>query len=501
MSTSQGPTLSKSRFSAGLQCLKRLYLEVYQPELAGEPGAGQQALFDTGNRVGATARGLFPGGRLIEETYDRHGQAVAATAQALADASLPAVLEGAFTFLGVRIRCDVLRRNSDGSFDLFEVKSSARVKEEHIPDAAIQLYVLEGAGLEVRAVHVLHINSGYVYQGGEYDLDGLFQAGDVTPEARAFLAKEAPGDLAAMWEALALEEAPGIEVGLHCKQPYLCPFYGHCRQGLPEYHIDQLPRASATLLAALRSAGILDIRDIPSGYPRLTALQQRVQDSVRSGRPYVSSGLAREMAQLRPPMHFLDFETVNPALPLFPGTRPFQVIPFQWSLHTLESGGRLYHQAFLHQGLDDPREAFTRTLLQAAQGPGPILVYSPFEATRLKETAEHLPQYADGLTATRERLFDLLKLLREHYYHPGQHGSYSLKDVAPALAPDLGYGDLAIQEGTVAAQSYERLLAREASAEERAALYQALLDYCQRDTLVMVKVLEALRRASGPAAL
>ncbi|MBI4203251.1 MAG: DUF2779 domain-containing protein, partial [Chloroflexi bacterium] len=350
MSTAKTPTLSKSRFSAGLQCLKRLYLEVYEPELAQEPDAGQQALFDMGNRVGALARGLFPGGRLVDAPYDRHDQGVAATEAALADPSVPALFEAAFSFQGIRIRCDILRRNSDGSLDLNEVKSSTRVKDEHIPDAAIQLYVLEGLGLRVRGVHLLHINSSYVYQGGEYDLQGLFQADDITSEAHAFLATEAPGNLAAMWDALAQGEAPDIETGPHCKQPYVCPFYDHCHAGLPEHYIGQLPRARENLLGGLRSAGILDIRDIPAGYPGLSAIQRRVWEGAHSGRPYVGGGLPRELAQVRPPVHFLDFETVNPALPLFPGTRPYQAVPFQWSLHTLEGGGRLRHRAFLHEG-------------------------------------------------------------------------------------------------------------------------------------------------------
>ncbi|MBI2172265.1 MAG: DUF2779 domain-containing protein [Chloroflexi bacterium] len=492
MASTQTPTLSKSRFGAGLQCLKRLYLEVYQPELAEEPDAGQQALFEAGNRVGALARKLFPGGRLVEEAYDRHEQAVTATARALAEASLPAIFEAAFTFQGIRIRCDILRRNVDGSFDLMEVKSSARVKEEHIPDVSIQLHVVEGVGLHIQAAYVSHINSGYVYQGGEYDLASLFQQDDVTDQAREFLATVAPGKLAEMWEALYQERVPAIEIGSHCQRPYHCSFYGHCHQGLREYYIEQLPYVRAEMLETLRDAGILDIRHIPADFPKLTLMQRRVRDSTISGAPFVSGGLGKALAQVRPPLHFLDFETVNPALPLFPGTRPFQSIPFQWSLHTLDSGGKLYHQAFLHQGKDDPRKAFTQSLLQAARGPGPILVYSTFEATRLKEAAEHLPQYADGLTAMQGRLFDLLKLLREHYYHPAQHGSYSLKSVLPALAPDMGYDDLAIQEGNAAALAYEKMLALETPEGERAVLRQALLDYCQRDTLAMVKVVEAL---------
>ncbi|MBI4312590.1 MAG: DUF2779 domain-containing protein [Chloroflexi bacterium] len=491
------PTLSKSRFSAGLQCLRRLYLEVYHPELAPEPSAAQQALFDTGNRVGALARKLFPGGLLIETPYDRHSEAVEATGHALSDASIPATYEAAFAHEGIRIRCDVLQRNGDGSFDLFEVKSSSRVKDEHIPDVAIQLHVVEGAGVRVRAAHVLHINTAYVYLGGDYDLHGLFQADDVTSEAREFLRDEAPGKLAAMWEALRSDEAPAVGTGARCENPYLCPFYDYCHQDFPEFCVEQLPHLSGKLRAALAGAGIVDIRRIPPGFSGLSAMQQRVQESVVGGRPFVSGGLADALAQVREPLHFLDFEAVNPALPLFPGTRPFQAVPFQWSLHTLDSDGKLRHQAFLHGGRDDPRPAFAESLLSAVDGDAPIVVYATYEATRLNDLAQHIPSRAAGIQAVRSRLFDLLRFLREHYYHPGQHGSFSLKDVLPALAPDLGYGDLLLREGSAAALAYEKMLWPDTPQEERERLRQALLDYCQRDTLALVKVLKALRAQVG----
>jgi hypothetical protein len=300
-----------------------------------------------------------------------------------------------------------------------------------------------------------------------------------------------------MWKALHQEQAPQIETGPHCQRPYHCPFYGYCHQGFPEHSIDLLPNLRAEQREALRSAGIMDIRRIPSDFPKLTLIQRRVRDSALSGSPYVSGDLAKALAQVRPPIHFLDFETINPALPIYPGTRPFQFIPFQWSLHTISLDGRLSHNAYLHEGPDDPREPLAEALLQALDGKGPIVVYASFEATRLKEMAGHLPLHAEGILAVRERLFDLYPFLREHYYHPAQHGSYSLKSVLPALAPDMGYDDLAIQEGNAAALAYEKMVDLETPEGESAALRQALLDYCQRDTLAMVKVLEALHEEAG----
>ena len=180
MSRDRIPLLSKSRFGAGLQCHKRLFLECYSPKLADPIDPGQQAIFESGTAVGELARERFPGGRLIEEEYFRHDDALAATREVIADQSVPAIYEAAFTHDDVRVRVDILVRRSGGVFDLVEVKSSTGVHEQHIPDVAIQLHVVEGAGIKVRQAFLLHIDSSYVYEGGSYDVSRLFQLEDVT---------------------------------------------------------------------------------------------------------------------------------------------------------------------------------------------------------------------------------------------------------------------------------------------------------------------------------
>ena len=172
--------LSKSRFMAGLQCLKRLYLECYERELADPIDERQQAIFDTGTGVGELARERFSHGRLIEERYFEIPQAIRTTEKVLSDATIPALFEAAFAFENIQIRVDILNRNSTGTFDLIEVKSTTSAKSQHIPDVAIQLHVLKGLGIPIRYAYLMHINSGYVYQGGPYELEGLFSLEDVT---------------------------------------------------------------------------------------------------------------------------------------------------------------------------------------------------------------------------------------------------------------------------------------------------------------------------------
>ena len=301
----------------------------------------------------------------------------------------------------------------------------------------------------------MHIDSSYVYAGGPYDLDSLFRLQDVTGPVRSYVAS-LPGRLNPMWETLALDDAPPIEIGAHCSRPYRCSFYGLCHGDLPDHFVEQLPGAKVSLIQQLRSLGILDIGDIPDNFAGLTRLQQRVRGAVADGLPYVGDGLARAIDGLAYPLQFLDFETFNPALPAYPKTRPYQVVPFQWSLHVLDAAGELSHRAFLHTGADDPREAFVSSLLDAVAPEGDILVYSSYEKSITERLAESLPRRRDALITLPERYVDLLKLVRANYYHPKFHGSFSLKAVLPALVPDLTYGDLEVREGNVASLYFAR---------------------------------------------
>ena len=441
------PQLSKTRFQYGLQCLKRLYLECFRRELADPVDAGQQAIFDLGTAVGEVARERFPGGRLIEESYLEHEGAVETTRALLTDDGVPALYEAAFTFEGIRTRVDVLERRGPEEFDLIEVKSTTRVKQEHISDVAIQVHAAEGAGVPIGKAYLMHVNRDYIYPGGDHDIKQLFTLNDVTEAARAFVEDHVHGDLARMRDALQLGTAPEVPTGRHCNSPYRCSFFGFCHQDEPEV---VKPR-------------------------------------------FVGPELASALEEISFPAAFIDFETVNPAIPLYVGTRPYQAIPFQWSLHLLESSGRLRHEAFLNDDADDPRERFVASLLGAIPAGGTVVAYSGFEKSRMRELAEMFPQYGDGLLSVCDRTVDLLKVIRSNYYHPGFHGRYSLKSVLPALVPDLDYADLEIPEGMSASASYARMIDRATSDKERTNIRDALLNYCRRDTEAMVRVYQALR--------
>ena len=419
------------------------------------------------------------------------------TEDLLLDPSVPALYEAAFTFEGVRTRVDTLSRVSDLEFDLVEVKSSTRVRDEHIRDVAIQMHVVEGSGVTIRRAYLMHIDNTYVYSGGDHDLDQLFALEDVTDEVRAYADSDIAGDLARMWESLQTEETLAIEAGSHCKIPYTCPFYGHCHRDEPEHPVRELPGLRQELRVRLKASGIDDIVDIPMNFSGLTWMQRRVLNSITTGDPHVSPELSSRLSEITFPASFLDFETLNPAVPLFPGTRPYQPVPFQWSLHVRESDGELNHRAFLDNGPGDPRERFITSLLDAVPPEGSVVTYSSYEIGMMTGLAQSFPQYEDRLLELCGRVIDLLQVIRRNYYHPGFRGSFSLKSVVPAVVPDLAYDDLDIPEGLTAAAAHAGLVAGKIPDSERHDIRDALLAYCARDTESMVRVYEALLAESS----
>ena len=334
MTQQTAPQLSKSRYIAGLQCLKRLWLEVYRHDLADEVSAGQQALFDSGTAVGELARKRFPDGVLIQEPYYAHAQAVRSTQALLSDVFRPALYEAAFAWQDIRTRVDILARVTPREFDLIEVKSSTSLKKkEHIPDIAIQLYITEGCGVPVRRACLMHIDNSYVYEGGEHDLDRLFTLEDVTDRARRYIETELPAALEGMRGTLQQDAAPPIETGRQCAAPYRCSFYDHCHQNQPPHPILELPRLGKAGYEQLSNAGIRTIDAVPPDYPDLTELQRRVWKSVTTGQPHIGPDLAPRLREIRAPITFMDFETLSAAVPVYIGTRPYQNIPFLSLIH------------------------------------------------------------------------------------------------------------------------------------------------------------------------
>jgi predicted RecB family nuclease len=491
MTGKKNPMLSKSRFLAGLQCPLRLWYECYNPELASETSAAQQASFDMGHEVGQLATQLYPGGIFIEDDHFHHEEAVQNTLEAMGNPNIPAIYEAGFIYDGVRIRVDILERVGKGEWNLIEVKASTRPKDIHLPDVAVQYHVLKGSGLDVNQVFLMHLNNQYVYDGINLELEKLFSHTAMTRKALIYQEQLLPSLLIDLNSMLSEPEAPEMDPGRLCKNPYECAFRGHCTQDTPEHWVMNLPGINQKKLNELAAMGIDDIRDIPVSFP-LSAIQKRIWSCVVKNCEYISPHLKKELLDVEYPVHFLDFETIGLAVPRYAGTRSYQTIPFQWSDHILYKNGTVEHREYLCQEDNDPRRELTQTLLHVLGSKGSIVTYTNYEEGIIKGLADEFQEYREKLLALLGRIRDLHKIISKNYYHPKFYGSFSIKSVLPALVPEMNYQNLEIQEGQIACLKYLRMIDSSTSAEEKEKIKGHLLSYCGYDTLAMMEIREVL---------
>jgi Domain of unknown function(DUF2779) len=484
--------ISKSKFMAGSQCLKRLYFQVHQPELAAEPDAASEAIMAQGREVGLLARQMFPGG--IEVRNEGLDQAIRATRELIANCEVPAIFEGTFEHGGVLVRVDVLQRRRDRRWRLIEVKSTTDVKDHHLEDVAIQHRVVTRSGVDLAASCLAHVSRDYVYGGDPIDANCFFKIRNLTRQVERLQA-ELTIQLRSEFRVLAMPEAPNIPAGRQCGDPFTCEFFDHCNPPIPNDHILRLPRIHASTVAKLVALGVQSIHDIPENYP-LSGRLRRACMSVQIGKPWYGPELREEFDRLKYPLYFMDFETVNPAIPRFAGMRPYDQIPFQFSVHVQrESGVAPEHLEFLATDASDPRPAFASALCDALRDRGSIVVYhQQFESQRLSNLASWLPEFSARINKIQRRLWDLLPIVRDHVYHPAFGGSYSLKSVLPALVPEMTYEGMVVADGQGAGLAWESLISGDCSEAEHHRKRKALLDYCRQDTLGMVKILEVIKR-------
>ena len=490
------PRLSKTRFISGSQCHLKLWYDCYERELDAEIDAVTQAIFDTGHEVGRLARLRYPGGVLVEADH-RHAQdAIDYTRALLADESVVAIFEAAFEFRGVLVRVDILERSSRGGFNLIEVKSGTTVKAVNEQDVAVQMWVLRGAGIDVVSAALLTLNRGYVFDGQRLDIYRLFRLHDLdnmTAQHLPWIGE----DVTLLHSMLSAERAPEIDAGDHCFDPYECGYYEFCTRDWEylEHPVTELPRLRAAKRGQLEDQEIEEIGEIPDDFP-LSKLQALVRLSVITGKEHVSPNLETVLSQVSYPIRYLDFESFNPAIPRYAGSRCYDAIPFQFSMHVEDESGGHSHREFLWTEQGDPRRPLAEALLDAAGDAGTVCVYSGFERTVIKALSRELPDLSVALDALLERLWDLLKVVQANYYHPDFHGSFSIKQVLPVLVPGMGYEHLSIGDGRAASAAYQNSLAC-GDADERRSIHDSLRQYCRQDTLAMLELRRALAEKGG----
>jgi len=481
--------LSKGLYVRGLQCPKSLWLHKYQPELKDSVSDQQQAAFGAGVDVGELACELFPGGTMVPFEGLTIPQQVVKTAEAIA-AGEKIIYEASFDHDGIFIKVDILRRGEEG-WEVYEVKASTGVKDVHKDDVALQLHVLEGAGLDVSKVCLVRINNSYVREG-EVEVDKLFAIEDLTEVARA--RQDAVVENIDTLREMLVGDLPDAAIGPQCSSPYECDFRGHCWKDVP-----------ANSVFELVGRGIDKFAYYHDGYQTIEALpledlnrSQRMQAEMHlsKGARVDQDGISEFLSELWYPLVHLDFETFMSAIPLFDRTRPYQQVPFQYSMYIQrQPDGPIEHMEYLAEPSIDPRPGLIAGLLKHIPQEACVLAYwSSFEESRLKELARDFPIYADGLLNIIEHVRDLIVPFKKRFaYRWTQRGSSSIKKVLPAFVPELSYQGMPIANGGMAMAAYHTMCA-ETDTKKYNALRGHLLDYCRLDTEAMVRLLDKLHQ-------
>jgi len=483
--------LSKSNYLNGLQCRKYLWVLFHEPEKVPEPDAITQYRFDQGHLVGELAKKLFPDGIDIpdEDFTDNLRQT-----KELLERRVP-LFEAGIKAGEIYARADILNPVGENEWDIIEVKSSTSVKDENYDDVSFQKFCYEKSGLNIRKSFLAYINNEYV-KHGDIDPEQFFIMEDISDQVEE-VSSGIEERIGGMFDIISAERCPDITIGKHCKDPYDCPLQQECWGFLPENSVFDLYRGGKKSLELFES-GVLAIRNIPDCF-KLTDKQQIQKECEANGDPYIDKEeINRFLGTLKYPLYYLDFETFSPVVPLFNGTKPYQKIPFQFSLHIVEKEkAKPRHYSFLAEGTEDPRPELSSLLKKMLGREGSIVVYNQaFEKGVLKELAQAFPDSSDWAENMSGRIVDLLIPFRSfHYYHPGQKGSASIKMVLPALT-GKGYEEMDISNGEDASLAFLEATYGDVPEEVRMKIRGDLEKYCGLDTEGMLKIIEQLREIS-----
>jgi len=490
--------LSKSLVLKGLQCRKALWLQKNPPDFDLPARPDLEAKFAAGNQVGTLAQQLFPGGVEVPYAGLPFATQLARTKQLIAKGT-KVIYEASFSRGGVFVKVDILVRDDlageDGtagdSWRIYEVKMGTGVKEVNLDDVATQYYVLSQCGLNISAAYLTHINNQYVRQGA-IDVQQLFTSEEVTSEVLARQA-QLPAQLQQLRDTLRLDDEPAIDIGPWCNDPFECDFIPYCWQHIPNNSIFDL-RGRGINKFAYYAQGVIKLADIP--LDQLNSAQRFQAEATLNQHDTTDTvAISKFVNSLWYPLCHLDFETFDTPIPPFDGVRPYQKIPFQYSLHIQQHAGvEPQHCEYLAAANYDPRRELTEQLISEIPDAACILTYNQaFEKSVLRELAELFPDLAEALLQRVDNVRDLMEPFKKRQLYRWQMaGSYSIKAVLPALVPELSYQQLSIADGQMAMVAY-RAMCEEQNLVTLAEIRKDLLAYCEMDTLAMVRILEVLQ--------
>ena len=471
--------LTKSKYLSGLQCLRLLWHA--NKKLLPEISLSTQHIFDQGHEFEEYVKKLYPDsvdlkGLGFQENLDR-------TKEAVRDNKI--IFEAGFMVDDLFARSDLIVPTDNG-WDLTEIKSTTESKPQHIPDLAFQKHVLEKSGLKVNGCFLIYLNKEYV-KDGEIDPEELVVREEVTEQVD--LVDDIEKNSKMFLEVMNQSTAPEICISMQCRKPYECSLKEQCWGTLPENNVLQL--TNWRIYWKLLKEGVEDIKDIPKG-TKLPAKDEIIIGSLKNS-PYISKEhIARFLDSLNYPLYHFDFETFDTAVPIFDKSRPYQKMPFQYSLHIEQEDGSLEHRGFLSEG-GDPRPALLEQMKKDLEGVGDIIVFNKsFEISVMRKLAGDFPEHEEWLEQAIGRVVDLADIFRKFYYYDkSQKGSYSIKKVLPAIT-GKSYSELDIGNGADASILYFCSHIK-MNIDGREKIRSDLLRYCCLDTEGMVWILGRLK--------
>lgn len=504
--------LSKSHYTAFRQCPKNLWLKIYKPDVAVEDPS-LQAQLDQGNEVGDLAMQHF--GNFVEVTTTSRGKLdlaamIKKTQQCMKD-GVENICEASFDYKGNYCAVDILHKDGQG-WAIYEVKSTSAEPGKldkskiapYLPDIAYQTWVLEQCGVKVTGSYLLCLNSNY-RRGKTLDLKELF----LTLNLSQVIAEEyqlVDGTVKQAQKIINSKTEPNFDLSENCKKPYKCAFWDYCTRHLPKPSVFDVYSGAVGCkkddcfyfdqkLAHYR-AGRVSFKDLV-GQPLGNIQRMQVENTMNNTKEIDKDGIRKFLSQLSLPLYFLDFETMQSVVPQFEGSKPYQQIPFQYSLHIAKRLGKYEHKEYLAESDGtDPRRGLAEQLCRDIPTDVCVIAYNmSFEKTVIKELAEAFPDLYNHLMRIHDNIVDLLVPFREGcYYVPAMGGSFSIKSVLPALFPndpELDYHNLSgVHNGSEAMDIFPKI--KEMSFLKARRARKDLLRYCELDTWAMVKIWEKL---------
>ena len=415
-----------------------------------------------------------------------------------------------FYILGSKFSNDDLNLNFDvilfenNILNIFLIKSAIYPKKYYIRELSLQKFLLNNLlDVEIKT-HLILVNKDYEFSKNEVDVSKYLNFVECTAKVDELNSEEIALNLNKIKKDFKSKKAPDIPIGNHCKNPYQCNYFDHCRSGLPDYHIEQIPNQTKDLKESLRNLEIIDIKKL-TDLEEFTPLQKRIIESVKNSKEFIGEELKDIMNSFAYPLYFLDFETNISPYKIFPDTKPFEPIPCMWSLHTEKQMGvqiqgmyenKVYYDRFYKFTGEDPRREFIEKLIESVGESGTIFIYSDFEIRIFKKIAIMFPEYKHQIDLIINRCVDLLKITRNNYYHPKFKGSFSLKSVSKILTEENKYDLEFVNSGDDASRVLIDLITNKTDINQRKQIEDDLLKYAEKDTLNLIDLYKHLKSVS-----